>query len=148
MRIPDERELFQRVGLLPAAGPLLERLETVDAGGDAHLVGGAVRDLLLGGTPYDLDLVIEGDAGAFAARLGGSLVVHDRFGTSTVTLNGFDYDIARARRETYARPGALPDVEPAPLAEDLLRRDFAVNAMAIVLGGEHRGRLHAAPGAL
>ena len=148
VRIPDERELFQRVGLLPAAGPLLERLETVDGGGDAHLVGGAVRDLLLGGTPYDLDLVIEGDAGAFAARLGGSLVVHDRFGTSTVTLNGFDYDIARARRETYARPGALPDVEPAPLAEDLLRRDFAVNAMAIVLGGEHRGRLHAAPGAL
>ncbi len=148
VRIPDERELFQRISTLPAAGPLLERLETLDGGAEAHLVGGAVRDLLLGGAPYDLDLVIEGDAGAFAARLGGSLVVHDRFGTSTVTLDGFNYDIARARRETYSRPGALPDVEPASLAEDLLRRDFAVNAMAIALGGEQPGTFSAAPGAL
>jgi tRNA nucleotidyltransferase (CCA-adding enzyme) len=113
-----------------------------------HLVGGAVRDVLLGGAPVDLDLVVEGDAAAFAASLGGRLKVHDRFGTSTVVLDGRSYDIARSRRETYARPGALPDVEPAPLAEDLLRRDFTVNAIALELAGEAAGELNAAPHAL
>jgi tRNA nucleotidyltransferase (CCA-adding enzyme) len=62
-----------------------------------------------------------------------------------VLLDGFHYDVARSRRETYAHPGALPDVEPAPLAEDLTRRDFTVNAMAIALND---GELHLAPGAL
>ena len=105
-----------------------------------YLVGGAVRDLLMGGEPADLDLVVEGDAAQLAARLGGRLRVHDRFGTSTVELDGHTYDIARARQETYARPGALPDVTPATLDEDLLRRDFTVNAMAIALTGPRRGR--------
>lgn len=143
--IPQERDLLAQVRALPAAGPLFARLEEPDSRRDAYLVGGAVRDLLLGGAPGDLDLLVAGDAAAFASALGGSLVWHDRFGTSTVTLGGFSYDIARARRETYARPGALPDVEPASVAEDLLRRDFTVNAMAIALGGEHPGRLCAAP---
>jgi tRNA nucleotidyltransferase (CCA-adding enzyme) len=132
-------QLLDRVQALPAAQPLFARL--TDRGG-VYLVGGAVRDLLLGGVPFDLDLVVEGDAAALASALGGDLTVHDRFGTSTVRLDGFAYDIARARRETYSRPGALPDVEPAPLAEDLLRRDFTVNALAIGLGA---GDLHAAP---
>ena len=83
--------------------------------------------------------MVEGDAAAFAASLGGELKVHDRFGTSTVRLDGFSYDIARTRRETYARPGALPDVVPAPLAEDLHRRDFTVNAIALALGGDGAG---------
>ena len=100
-----------------------------------YVVGGAVRDVLLGETPYDLDLVVEGDAAAFARSLGGALRVHDRFGTSTVKIDPFTYDIARARTETYAHPGALPDVVPATLAEDLLRRDFTVNAMALALDG-------------
>jgi tRNA nucleotidyltransferase (CCA-adding enzyme) len=65
-----------------------------------------------------------------------------------VTLDGFTYDIARTRRETYAEPGALPDVEPAPLAEDLLRRDFTVNAIALALAGDAAGELNAAPAAL
>jgi tRNA nucleotidyltransferase (CCA-adding enzyme) len=104
-----------------------------------------VRDLLLGGAPVDLDLVVEGDAEALARSLGGTLTGHDRFGTATVVLDGHAYDIARSRRETYAHPGALPDVEPAPLAEDLTRRDFTVNAMAIALDD---GELVAAPGAL
>jgi tRNA nucleotidyltransferase (CCA-adding enzyme) len=136
---------FARIRGLPAAQPLLERLTDQVP---VHLVGGAVRDVLLGGTPYDLDLVVEGDAAAFAASLGGTVELHDRFGTSTVGLDGFAYDIARARRETYARPGALPDVMPATLAEDLLRRDFTVNAIAIALTGERPGELHAAPKAL
>jgi tRNA nucleotidyltransferase (CCA-adding enzyme) len=98
-------------------------------------VGGAVRDLLLGGHPVDLDLVIEGEAAAVAERLGGSVVVHDRFGTSTVKIDGFTYDIAGARSETYPRPGALPDVSSASLEEDLKRRDFTVNAIAVSLDG-------------
>lgn len=135
-----------RVRALPAARPLLARLR--DGGPPVYLAGGAVRDVLLGGAPVDLDLVVEGDAADFAASLGGALKVHDRFGTSTVALDGHTYDIARSRRETYARPGALPDVEPAPVAEDLLRRDFTVNAMALGLAGETAGQLKAAPHAL
>jgi tRNA nucleotidyltransferase (CCA-adding enzyme) len=142
---PNRGELLARVRALPAAQPLLAHL---DDRVPVHLVGGAVRDVLLGGTPFDLDLVVEGDAAALAASLGGALKAHDRFGTSTVVLNGFAYDIARARRETYARPGALPDVEPARLAEDLHRRDFTVNAIAIRLTGERLGELTAAPHAL
>jgi tRNA nucleotidyltransferase (CCA-adding enzyme) len=143
LKVPSEPdELLERVRALPAAPPLFARLD--DRAG-VHLVGGAVRDLLLGGTPLDLDLVVEADAAALAASLGGELTVHDRFGTSTVRLDGFAYDIARARRETYARPGALPDVEPAGLEDDLLRRDFTVNAIAIVLTGRRAGELRGAP---
>jgi tRNA nucleotidyltransferase (CCA-adding enzyme) len=130
---------------LPAAAALLERLG--DEPG-VHLVGGAVRDLLMGGEPIDLDLVVEGDAVQLAQRLGGSLRLHDRFGTSTVILNGFTYDIARARRESYAQPGALPDVSTATLSEDLLRRDFTINAAAIALTGGRAGELHTAPSTL
>jgi tRNA nucleotidyltransferase (CCA-adding enzyme) len=143
--LPEPSELLERVRALPAAGPLFSHLP--DAPG-VYLVGGAVRDLLLGDVPFDLDLVVEGDAAALAASLGGELTVHDRFGTSTVRLDGFEYDIARARRESYARPGALPDVEPAGLTQDLLRRDFTVNALAIALAGAGAGELHAAPGGL
>ena len=132
------KDALARVRALPAAAPLPDRP-------GVHLVGGAVRDVLLGGTPFDLDLVVEGDAAAFARSLGGQLKVHDRLGTSTVVLDGHTYDIVRARRETYPRPGALPDVEPASLAEDLARRDFTVNAIAIALAD---GELTAAPSAL
>jgi tRNA nucleotidyltransferase (CCA-adding enzyme) len=145
LKIPPKQALA-RIRALPAAQPLIERLP--DGGPPVYLVGGAVRDVLLGGAPIDLDFVVEGDAAAFASSLGGRLRVHDRFGTSSVLLDGYTYDIARSRRETYARPGALPDVEPASLAEDLLRRDFTVNAIAIGLTGEAAGELDAAPQAL
>lgn len=140
--LPERRLLLERVRSLPAAQPLLARLDEPPG---VYLVGGAVRDLLLGGTPYDLDLVVEGDAAALAGSLGGELTLHDRFGTSTVRLDGYAYDIARARRECYAHPGALPDVAPASLEEDLLRRDFTVNALAIALGGDAAGDLRTAP---
>ena len=143
--IPPPPQMLEWIASLPAGGPLLRALG--DETG-VYLVGGAVRDLLLGGRPLDLDLVIEGDAAAVAARIGDELVVHDRFGTSTVTVDGFTYDIARARREEYARPGALPDVRPAGIDEDLRRRDFTVNAIAVALAGSDAGRLRAAPHAL
>ena len=102
------------------------------------IVGGAVRDLLLGREPRELDLVVEGDAHAVARRaaerLGGEVLVHERFGTATVRAPGATFDLAAARRESYAHPGALPDVEPgATLEEDLARRDFTVNALALRL---------------
>src|SRR4051794_28840751 len=103
-----------------------------------YVVGGAVRDALLGHIPRELDLVVEGDAIALArraaARVNGPLVVHERFRTATITAEGFGFDVASARRETYSRPGALPDVTlGATITEDLARRDFTVNAIAVDL---------------
>jgi tRNA nucleotidyltransferase (CCA-adding enzyme) len=111
-----------------------------DAGGDpVYLVGGAVRDLLLGRGRADVDLVVEGDAAALASRLGAEVVSHERFSTAKVKLDGHEVDIATARAEGYPHPGALPVVEPAAHVEDdLRRRDFTVNAMAIPLQGEPR----------
>jgi tRNA nucleotidyltransferase (CCA-adding enzyme) len=110
-------------------------LEGEDA---VYVVGGAVRDVLLGRTPHELDFVVEGDAVAVARRaaerLGGRVTVHERFGTATVEAADATFDLAGARRERYERPGALPDVElGASLAEDLARRDFTVNAIALHL---------------
>jgi tRNA nucleotidyltransferase (CCA-adding enzyme) len=90
--------------------------------------------------PRELDLVVEGDAVAVARRaaerIGGALTVHDRFGTATVVADTFVLDLAGARRETYSRPGALPDVElGASIEEDLARRDFSINAIACGLDG-------------
>jgi len=98
------------------------------------VVGGAVRDLLLGRSRADLDLVVVGDPAALAERLGGAVVEHARFGTAKLELEGHEVDVATARIETYPHPGALPLVEPAAtIEEDLGRRDFTVNAMAVPL---------------
>jgi len=104
-----------------------------------YLVGGAVRDLYLRRPIGDVDLVVEGDAVAFAQELardlGAKLALHGRFGTAVVTLPaGGHLDLAGARTEEYDRPGALPSVQPAPISEDLRRRDFTVNAMALEVG--------------
>jgi tRNA nucleotidyltransferase (CCA-adding enzyme) len=108
-----------------------------------YLVGGSVRDLLLDRPLVDLDMVVEGDAPAFARRLARALKVparvHERFGTATLQIPGAGpLDVACSRRETYAGPGALPRVEPAPVAEDLGRRDFTINAMALGLAPGRR----------
>jgi tRNA nucleotidyltransferase (CCA-adding enzyme) len=100
-----------------------------------RLVGGAVRDLLLERAPRELDLVVEGDVDAAAVRLGGEITAHDRFGTARVQSDGCAYDLVRARAETYAHPGALPDVRPGTLDEDLRRRDVTVNAIALGFDG-------------
>jgi tRNA nucleotidyltransferase (CCA-adding enzyme) len=142
---PTPEELLERVRSLPAGAQVMRRLAGQPR---VYLVGGSVRDLLLGGGPSDLDLVVEGDPDAVARRLSGTIVAHDRFGTATVTAGGFSYDIARARRESYERPGALPDVSPTGLDDDLRRRDFTVNAIALALTGARAGELTAVPGAL
>jgi tRNA nucleotidyltransferase (CCA-adding enzyme) len=105
-----------------------------------------VRDLLLGREPVDIDIAVEGDAEAVAGRLaealGGEVIVHERFGTATVVAGGIDaVNLAQARRESYAKPGALPDVESAGLAEDLGRRDFTINAIAAALNAGAVGTL-------
>ena len=104
-----------------------------------------MRDLVRGVAPVDLDLAVEGDATAtateLAERLGGEVRLHDRFGTALLRSNSVSADLATTRRERYERPGALPQVEPAGLDEDLARRDFTVNAMAIGLSGTDLGSL-------
>jgi tRNA nucleotidyltransferase (CCA-adding enzyme) len=145
VEVPAPSQLMRRLGALPAGRALLER---IDGRQDVFLVGGAVRDLILGRQPSELDLVVEGDALNLAMSLGGTVVSHDRFGTCKVRLDGYSYDIATARTESYDVPGALPRVLPAGLREDLRRRDFTVNAIAMVLGGARAGMLEVLPGAL
>ena len=110
-----------------------------------YLVGGPVRDLILQRSSVDVDLVTEGDAApvarSIADAVNGQLMVHRRFGTATVHANGSRLDLATARREEYKCPGALPSVSMAAIEEDLLRRDFTVNAMALGLSGRHADRL-------
>ena len=115
------------------------------SGQGIYLVGGIVRDLLRGYPNFDLDLVTEGDAPELAARIaritGAKLVVHPRFGTAKIKSGKFGIDIATARSETYARPGALPAVMPGSIEKDLFRRDFSINAMAISLAAKGYGEL-------
>ena len=119
---------------------------------DLALVGGAVRDLLLGNAPRELDVVVAGDAaslaGELAAVIGASVTVHERFGTAAVEWEAGRMDVASRRVESYAAPGALPEVREGTLEDDLQRRDFTVNAIAVALGGLHRGELASAEHAL
>jgi tRNA nucleotidyltransferase (CCA-adding enzyme) len=132
---------------LHSAYPELAAVREVAGGKPVYLVGGAVRDLLLGRGRGDIDIVVEGDAAALAARLGGEVVEHERFATAKVRLDGHEVDLATARSESYSHPGALPEVEPtAGIAADLARRDFTINSMAVALRRDpelidpHRGK--------
>jgi tRNA nucleotidyltransferase (CCA-adding enzyme) len=135
---PGTLELLRAVGRLGA-----------EPGRPVAAVGGLVRDLLLGrltATPRDLDVAVEGDgrlvARQLARALGGRVRQHEAFLTATVALaDGRLVDVVTARREAYRRPGALPAVEPATLEEDLARRDFSVNALAIRLDGGAWGQV-------
>jgi tRNA nucleotidyltransferase (CCA-adding enzyme) len=142
-------ELRERVRRVPGMERLLPALAGLPP---AYLVGGAVRDLLRGQRAVDLDLAMEGDARSaareLAVRLGGRAREHERFGTATVLTDGLGFDLATTRRETYERPGALPSVEAAGLDEDLGRRDFTINAMAIGLSGDDLGHLYDPHGGL
>jgi tRNA nucleotidyltransferase (CCA-adding enzyme) len=132
-----ERHLPEaRRGLLRQVGQMALRL-----GLPVYLVGGFVRDALLGLEPNDFDLVVEGAASRLAVALvhdlGGEVTAHAPFGTATwQTPEGWAIDFATARTETYARAAALPKVRPADLAADLRRRDITINAMALRVGPE------------
>jgi tRNA nucleotidyltransferase (CCA-adding enzyme) len=127
-----------------------------------YLVGGVVRDILLERRVKDFDLVLEGNSAEFAGyivrKFGGQIRVHTKFGTATWIPNESTYhrlsapmvdegasplsfDLISARSEIYDSPGALPTVKPSTVDEDLHRRDFTINAMAIRLDGEHFGEL-------
>ncbi|MEP7199037.1 MAG: polynucleotide adenylyltransferase, partial [Chloroflexota bacterium] len=123
--LPDDLPI-----LIRAAGSVANKKQFA-----AYLVGGIVRDLLLGLPQDDVDIVIEGHAAsvarAMANRFGGHVLAHDRFGTATWTLADSSFagsvvaavDFITARRETYAHPGALPQIEPSAIDDDLRRRD-------------------------
>jgi tRNA nucleotidyltransferase (CCA-adding enzyme) len=113
---------------------------------EAFAVGGFVRDLLLGVRNLDVDILVEPDgvslARAVARAAGGQVKGQPRFGTAKATLpDGLELDFATARTESYAQPGALPEVEQSTISDDLRRRDFTVNALALSLRPETFGEL-------
>ena len=132
---------FKIMRILIQAGDVGEKM-----GYRVFIVGGFVRDMLLGIENLDIDLVVEGEGISFARELsrelGAEVLAHREFGTATLTLaDEFKLDIATSRKEFYPRPAALPKVRPAPLKEDLFRRDFTVNSMAISINPGSFGEL-------
>lgn len=124
---PPEIDLLRRAGRLAR-----------QHGVRLFLAGGAARDVALARPHQDWDLVVEGDgiefARALADKWAGRATVYEPFMTATVRLaDGTSFDIATARRERYPYPGSMPQVEPAEITEDLWRRDFSINAIAVGL---------------
>jgi tRNA nucleotidyltransferase (CCA-adding enzyme) len=112
----------------------------------AYLVGGIVRDILLNRTNLDIDIVVERQGIIFATELAkklkASLYTHEKFKTSVIVLeDGSHIDIATARVEFYERPAALPSVEEGSIKQDLYRRDFTINSMAVSLDKKDFGKL-------
>src|SRR5436189_427446 len=155
------RALGEQAAPAERAGPMLtdelarlERLQPVFEAVAAvsepfegvYLVGGTVRDILLGERSFDVDIAVEGDAialaQALADALGGRVRAHEKFGTAVVVYgDGERVDVVTARTEFYDAPAALPAVEHASIREDLFRRDFTINAMAVSLKGDEYGLL-------
>jgi tRNA nucleotidyltransferase (CCA-adding enzyme) len=146
----DGAAVIERVRGLPGGEELLAAAE--QHGGRVELVGGAVRDLMLGASPRELDVIVDSGveqlASALAETLQGKLTLHERFGTAVVCGESASVDLATIRAESYCAPGALPGVEPGTPEQDLQRRDFTVNAIAVGLAGEHAGQVRAVAGAL
>lgn len=135
-RLPEE--IFS---LLVLAGEIAQELDST-----VYCVGGYVRDLLLNVPNFDVDLVVEGDGGELALRmaerLGGKVRIHERFATATIQLDeGTKIDVATARTEYYEFPAALPMVEKSSIKEDMYRRDFTINTLALCLNPGKLGDL-------
>ena len=145
----DRNDLRERVRRVPGMERLLPALDGLEP---AYLVGGAVRDLVRGAVPNDVDIAVEGDARsvarAVAERLGSDAREYERFGTATVETPTTSYNFATTREEVYDSPGELPRVSPASLVDDLRRRDFSINAMAVGLTGDDLGHLYDPTGGL
>jgi tRNA nucleotidyltransferase (CCA-adding enzyme) len=136
-------ELTALTGLQPVFEAVAAASEHYDG---VYLVGGTVRDILLGEPNFDVDIAVEGDAielaRSVADALGGRVRAHSKFGTAVIVYgNDERVDVVTARTEFYDAPAALPSVEHATIREDLFRRDFTINAMAASLKGEDFGRL-------
>jgi tRNA nucleotidyltransferase (CCA-adding enzyme) len=144
---PGGPDLGERLLGLEGLQPVFEAVQAVSEPFDGvYLVGGAVRDVLMGEPNFDVDIAVEGDGialgQALARALGGRFVPHEKFGTAIVLYgDGGRLDVATARTEFYDYPGALPTVEQASIRQDLYRRDFTINAMAVSLKGQDFGRL-------
>ncbi len=146
---PSETEgsIARELERLEHLAPVFEAVAAVSEHVDGvYLVGGTVRDILLGEPSFDVDIAVEGDAIALARSLagvlGGRVRPHEKFGTAVVLYSdGQRVDVVTARTEFYDAPGALPSVEHASIREDLFRRDFTINAMAVSLQGADFGRL-------
>jgi len=128
--------------LLAAVGAVADR-----SGIEAYVVGGYVRDLILGNTDRDIDILVMGDGIAFARTVAGEIgaatvVPFERFGTARIPSESGNVEFVGARKERYDQASRNPSVAPATLAEDLARRDFTVNAMAASLNRETFGLLH------
>jgi tRNA nucleotidyltransferase (CCA-adding enzyme) len=161
-KVPDGQRLLA-AGLSPALWAMVQVVSQVTDELDmpVYFVGGLVRDLLLGLTSVDLDMVVEGDAITLVrrlrARFGGDVRSHDRFGTAKWMMTPAVWrqvapdadldnvpatiDFVTARTEFYTRPTALPEVERGSIKLDLHRRDFTINTLAIRLDGAHLGDL-------
>jgi tRNA nucleotidyltransferase (CCA-adding enzyme) len=141
---PSLRAELESVGRLTRVFEAVQAVsELVDG---VYLVGGTVRDILLGKRGFDVDIAVEGDAirlaERLAERLDGRVRAHDRFGTAVVVYDGDErVDVVTCRTEFYDAPAALPTVEHASIRDDLFRRDFTINAMAVSLKGAEYGRL-------
>ena len=144
---PGGRDISERLDSLEHLRRVFEAVQAVGEQFDGvYLVGGAVRDVLMGEPSFDVDIAVEGDGIAFgralARALGGRAVPHTKFGTAVVIADDRTrVDVATTRTEFYDRPAALPRVERAILRQDLFRRDFTINAMAASLKGDDFGRL-------
>jgi tRNA nucleotidyltransferase (CCA-adding enzyme) len=148
---PSPEEPYETLGEeLASISRLRPVFEAIAALGDrpegVYLVGGTLRDILVGEENFDVDIAVEGDAIAFARALartlGGRMTPHEKFGTAVVQYGeGERVDVVTTRTEFYDAPGALPAVERAGLREDLFRRDFTINAMAASLKAADFGRL-------
>jgi tRNA nucleotidyltransferase (CCA-adding enzyme) len=139
--------LLEELERLEHLAPVFEAVAAVSEPYDGvYLVGGTVRDILLGEPNFDIDIAVEGDAialaEALAEALDGRARPHEKFGTAVVLFGeGEHVDVVTARTEFYDAPAALPTVEHASMREDLFRRDFTINAMAVSLKGDDLGRL-------
>ncbi len=161
MNLSDQLDAF----LTPESQALVRLVRTEAERLDLplYMVGGSVRDLLLGRPIKDIDFTVEGDAARLAEailrRYAGKVVFHSRFGTATWSLDETTFrrlnvpslgvsafppflDLISARSETYSQPGALPTVKRSTIDNDLRRRDFTINAMALRLDGRYYGQLH------
>ncbi|MGR6836553.1 CBS domain-containing protein [Syntrophomonas erecta] len=137
----QERLPARLISMLRLAGELADQHGSI-----IYCVGGFVRDLFLQVPNFDLDLVVEGDgeiiARGLAQRLGGKERIHPRFKTAVVDLpDGTKIDVATARTEYYEFPAALPTVEKSSIREDMYRRDFTINTLAICLNHNRFGNL-------